>query len=56
MNIDVRKICATCKDPWPLTYYGKSKASKDGHKSQCKSCVKKYNKKYKSEYHGGKGE
>ena len=36
------KTCSTCKEVKPLTCFGKDKRSKNGLRSQCKECEKKY--------------
>lgn len=38
------KICSTCKQAKPLTEFRKDKRARDGRKSQCKACMKKYEK------------
>jgi hypothetical protein len=41
------KICRICKDEKELEEFHKKKASKDGHRNECKECVKGIQKKYK---------
>ena len=40
------KKCSTCKIKKELTEFNKRKASKDGLRSQCRSCRKEYLKKW----------
>lgn len=37
------KQCSKCKQSKPLTEFSKNKNKTDGHRSECKSCVKEYN-------------
>jgi len=36
------KVCGTCKELHLLSNFAKNKSKKDGHDSQCKSCVNQY--------------
>lgn len=38
------KICTSCKNEKPLTDFYKNKTCKDGHGTECKDCVRSYNK------------
>lgn len=38
----VQKTCCNCKISQPITEFGKLKATKDGHRYDCKSCRKAY--------------
>ncbi len=40
------KLCKQCGGEFPLSLFPKSKPGKDGHKNQCKGCVKKRLVKY----------
>lgn len=42
------KKCSSCGIEKELSKFYKRKASKDGHRSNCKSCVAIYKKKYNS--------
>jgi hypothetical protein len=47
------KVCSKCKEEKELSYFDKDKRKKDGHRSQCKKCIKEYylnNKEYYKEY------
>jgi hypothetical protein len=46
----MKKICNSCNDPKSLIEFNKQKGSPDGLGYKCKSCVKKYNKKYYQKY------
>jgi hypothetical protein len=48
-KVIIKKSCSVCKDIFELDYFAKNKASKDGCGSKCKTCVKEYNKKYRSD-------
>ena len=41
------KICRICKDEKELSEFHKKKGTKDGHRNECKECVKELSKKYK---------
>lgn len=41
------KICRVCKVEKELSEFHKKKDTKDGHRNECKECVKEINKKYK---------
>ena len=43
---EVLKKCTTCFEVKELSFFGKSKKSKDGHITKCKECVKEYLKVY----------
>lgn len=45
-NVGLKKICKTCDKEKNLLDFHKSKSHHDGHKTQCKDCVKKYHKEY----------
>lgn len=36
------KIFSKCKNEYDLSHFNKDKSSKDGHRSNCKSCAKEY--------------
>ena len=38
------KTCAKCKIEKPLTEFSKNKSTRNGYRSECKSCSKKYRK------------
>lgn len=40
------KVCTKCNIKKEYSEFGKSKGGKDGYSSQCKECVKEYNKQY----------
>jgi len=43
------KKCSKCGIEKPLTEFCKDKTHKDGHKSRCKSCIAKYDAKWRAE-------
>ena len=43
------KICSKCKEEKDISSFNKKRASKDGHRAECKECQKISNKKYKTE-------
>lgn len=45
----MEKQCGNCKETKSLDEFHKKSASKDGHKSVCKSCVSEYKKTYRKE-------
>tara|TARA_R100001510_G_C7580348_1_gene153575 strand:+ start:79 stop:801 length:723 start_codon:yes stop_codon:yes gene_type:complete len=40
------KVCSKCKDEKPITEFNKDKGNKDGHRSNCKVCRRKSQKKH----------
>ena len=40
------KVCSRCKEEKPITEFSKDKSTKDGHRSNCKVCRRKSQKKY----------
>ena len=44
------KKCTKCGIEKPLAEFSKRSASKDGHVTQCKSCVREYSKQYYKNY------
>lgn len=42
------KICKKCKDNKPLSEYHKKRGTKDGHRNECKECIKKYQRVYRN--------
>ena len=46
------KICSVCKVEKPIDEYRSRKDSKDGHRSNCKTCQDKSNKDYLSTLNG----
>jgi len=47
----MKKICSKCKKTKIITKFWKDKINKDGHRSWCKSCDKKKNKKWYTNNH-----
>ena len=43
------KICTKCSVSKPLSEFHKKKGTKDGHRNECKLCVKKYQEVYRDE-------
>jgi len=46
------KKCVDCGHKKALTFFGKYKASTDGHKAQCRACIAIYNRDYKKRTDG----
>lgn len=47
MEIYTLKTCTICKKTYPLTFFYKKLANKDGLKSRCKECSRLENRKFK---------
>ena len=43
-TIEATKVCKKCNEDKPLSEYNKRKGAKDGHRNDCKACVKAKNK------------
>ena len=43
----MRKICSKCKQELDVSFFGKSKSSKDGYYCYCKNCSKKYREEHR---------
>lgn len=46
----MKKICQKCGKLKPIEEFHKKKASPDGHRNQCKTCVEQYMEKYRKEH------
>jgi hypothetical protein len=45
----MKKICSKCNEEKELSEFHKKKNMKDGHRNECKECVKGIQKKYKED-------
>lgn len=42
------KVCKICSEEKPLSQFDKNKGKRDGHRSECKICTRKYNKEWRT--------
>ena len=47
----MNKVCIKCELEKPIIEFPKRKESKDGHRSECKLCIKRYRKEYNKRYY-----
>lgn len=50
MNDIKQKRCSKCEKTLPITDFGRRRVSKDGHRGQCKECVRRYEAEYQDHY------